>query len=88
MPDHDAPERPSDEKLKVEFRFGIMAAPFAKQIRQQGLRIKSVAEVEQCDKDSEALSRLTIRGIITERTRDAGRVKVLRKLLTQCKVKP
>lgn len=64
----------------VGLRFGLMADPFVKQLRGQGVKIRDVKEVERCDADNEAISRLTIRGIITERQRDAARKKLAQRV--------
>ncbi len=74
--------------MDVKIEFGFLSQSFVKQLRAQKVRIKSVRHVELCDADNLALSRLTVRHIITERQRDQGRVKLMKLLLAQCKCPP
>lgn len=57
--------------------FGVMAAPLRVQLR--GLRLPR-KELNALDADGMALSRLTIRGLISESVRDAARKRILRRI--------
>lgn len=68
----------------IGLQFGLLAAPFVKQLREQKVRINDVKAVKRLDAASEALSRLTLLGILTERQRDAGRRKVMDQIIKHC----
>jgi cytochrome c-type biogenesis protein CcmH/NrfG len=51
---------------KFEIRFGVFAKPIAEQIEEQRLTAIDGGNVEHWQRDAEALSRLRIRGIITD----------------------
>lgn len=69
------------EPLRLEF--GFLAPSFRTQLRKQGWRIRRgcASKVTEYDKDNIALSRLCLREIISARTREEGRQRILRQIV-------
>lgn len=72
--------------MKIRLEFGLLAPPFREQLRAQGARPRrdTAGEIELCQKNSTALSHLTMCGIITEAVRDSARRKILMTILRCC----
>lgn len=79
----------SDEKLTSEQRamfrieFGAFAPSLRKQIIAGGFTTKDVKaskDLTHCQLDADAVSRLLVRGIITQSSADSARKKIVKKI--------
>jgi len=63
--------------MKKEIAFGIFINPLSKQLK--GMGIPALA-LKQFDNDDNAINRLMIRGLLTEKQVDSARKKLLKRI--------
>lgn len=63
--------------MSVEIRFGGMSPKISQQLRGKGLSLKVL---RQFDKDADAITRLYVRGFLTNRECSAARTRLGRKI--------
>lgn len=66
--------------MKLELTFGAMAPDIAQQLAYQGLTAKPRA-IDHWQKDADAITRLAVRGILSDAAKSAARRKLLKTIL-------
>jgi hypothetical protein len=66
--------------MKIAITFGAFAPRISEQLEQHGMKART-ADVVAWQRDAEAITRLAVRGLLTEAGGSAARRKLLRKIL-------
>ena len=72
--------------MKVELEFGAMARPIRAQLRAQHvhLRINGAKEIARCQQDADAVTRLSLRNVLTDAQRASARRRVMLAVVKYC----
>ena len=72
--------------MKIGINFGALAEPIAKQLRAQGIRLRAGQArngiVGQSQRDADAITRLNVRGILSDGEARKARQRVLKHLVS------
>ena len=68
---------------RYEIMFGALADPISEELRRQGLRASKV-NIAYWQRDAKAISRLSIRGLLTDDERGRARKRLLQRILANC----
>jgi hypothetical protein len=66
--------------MNLGIEFGACAPPLEDQIKSAGRIINGKDLLEHCQKDADAVTRLLIRGLISQSTGKAARMKILKNI--------
>jgi hypothetical protein len=66
--------------MKFGIHFGAMVDPLRDQIESQGIQIAHETLLDACQKDADCVSRLHIRGILTEAQMRSAEKKILKNI--------
>jgi hypothetical protein len=67
--------------MKKNIKFGALAPKLRAQLREQKLRVKDADKLAHLQRDADAVSRLLIRGLITEGMAHLARKQIVDQLL-------